>query len=343
MKEGDIVGERLPLIEVKNLKKYFKVNTGKILSETKYVKAVDGVSFKIFEGETFGLVGESGCGKSTTGQLILRLLLPTSGEIYLDGINIYNYSERKFRRLRKDIQIIFQDSSCALDPKMTIEDILAEPLVIHKIVSKYEVPKEVRRLLNAVGLSKDAAKKFPHEFSGGQRQRIGIAKAIATRPRFILCDEPVSSLDVSIQSQILNLMEDLQKEHNLTYLFIAHGLNVVKHVSNRVGVMYLGKIMEIGDVENIYNNPIHPYTKALISAFPDPELDAKRDRIILKGEVPSPINRPKGCSFHTRCPFAMDICKEKEPKLTEVFDGHYVACFLEEKVEAIGGNEEEIY
>ncbi len=331
--------KNVPLIEVKNLVKHFPVNTGVFTNKQKTIKAVDGVSFGINKGETFGLVGESGCGKSTTGRLILRLLPATSGEVLLNGTNIQKFSNKEFRKLRKDLQIIFQDSSCALDPKMTIEDILSEPLLIHKLVSRYEVSKEVNRLLDMVGLSKLAAKKFPHEFSGGQKQRIGIAKAIATRPKFILCDEPVSALDVSIQSQILNLMEDLQKEYDLTYLFIAHGLNVVKHVSKRVGVMYLGKIVEISDVETIYNDSKHPYTKALISAFPDPDPDAERDRIILKGEVPSPINRPEGCAFHPRCPYAMDICREKEPQLTETYDGHQVACFLSEKVGAKSINE----
>lgn len=322
-----------PLIEVKNLVKHFSIKSDFLGNKLKAVKAVDDISFKIYEGETLGLVGESGCGKSTTGNLILRLLQATSGEVLLDGVNIQSYSERQFRKLRKDLQIIFQNSSCALDPKMTIGDILAEPLIIHKIVPRIEISNEVERLLDLVGLSKLAAKKFSHEFSGGQRQRIGIAKAISTKPKFILCDEPVSSLDVSIQSQILNLMDDLQKQYNLTYLFIAHGLNVVKHVSNRVGVMYLGKIVEIGDVDTIYNNPLHPYTQALISAFPDPDLDARKDRIILKGEIPSPINRPKGCAFHTRCQKAMDICKETEPVLQEITDGYSVACFLNEMVD----------
>lgn len=321
-----------PLIEVKDLAKHFPVNLGLLTDKPKTVKAVDGISFTINRGETFGLVGESGCGKSTTGSLILRLLPATSGEVFLDGVNIQKYTEKEFRKLRKDLQIIFQNSSCALDPKMTIEDILAEPLIIHRIVPRIEIPNEVNRLLQMVGLSKLAAKKFPHEFSGGQRQRIGIAKAISTRPKFILCDEPVSSLDVSIQSQILNLMDDLQREFDLTYLFIAHGLNVVRHVSNRVGVMYLGKIVEIGDVEEIYNNPQHPYTQALISAFPDPDIDANKNRIILKGEIPSPINRPKGCAFHPRCHKAMDICREKEPILTDLGEDYSVACFLNETV-----------
>ncbi len=324
--------EITPLIEVRNLAKHFPVSTGVLANKHKTVKAVDGVSFKINPGETFGLVGESGCGKSTTGNLILRLLPATSGEVLLNGVNIQSYSEREFRRLRRDLQVIFQNSSCALDPKMTIEDILTEPLLIHNIVPRLEVSKEVHRLLELVGMSKLAATKFPHEFSGGQKQRIGIAKALSTRPKFVLCDEPVSALDVSIQSQILNLMDDMKREYNLTYLFIAHELNIVKHVSSTVGVMYLGKIVEIGDVEEIYNNPQHPYTQALISAFPDPDLDAKNERIILKGEIPSPINRPRGCAFHTRCQRAMDICREREPVLTEIREGYSVACFLNDEV-----------
>ncbi len=330
---GGIMSGKDPVIEVKDLTKYFYLNKGLFKKRGAELKAVDGVSFHINEKETFGLVGESGCGKSTTGNLILRLLSPTKGEIKLNGVNIETYSDKEFRKLRKDLQIIFQDSSFALDPKMTIEDILSEPLLIHKITSKYEVSKEVHKLLELVGLPKLSAKKFPHEFSGGQKQRIGIARAIATKPKFILCDEPVSALDVSIQSQILNLLEDLQDEYDLTYLFIAHGLNVVKHVSNRVGVMYLGKIVEIGDVETIYNNPKHPYTEALISAFPDPDPDVEKNRVILKREVPSPINKPSGCAFHTRCPKVMDICKEREPKLESMADGHRVACFLNTKNE----------
>lgn len=319
-----------PLIVINNLKKHFKVNSKSYSFNNNLVKAVDGISFNINEGETFGLVGESGSGKSTTGNLILRLLPATDGEIYLNGTEIHQIHEKKFRKLRKDLQIIFQDSSYALDPKMLIEDILAEPLIIHKVVSKYEVRNEVARLLDIVGLSKLAAKKFPHEFSGGQKQRIGIAKALASRPKFIVCDEPVSALDVSVQSQILNLIKDLQDEFKLTYLFIAHGLNVVKHVSNRVGVMYLGKMMEIGDVTEIYDNPKHPYTKALISAFPDPDPNSKRERIILEGDIPSPINRPSGCLFHTRCPYAMDICKEIEPDMKKITDSRSLSCFLEE-------------
>ncbi|MGO1369623.1 MAG: ABC transporter ATP-binding protein [Senegalia sp. (in: firmicutes)] len=320
------------LIEVQNLKKYFNVDNSNIFKDEKKLKAVDGISFDINKGETFGLVGESGSGKSTTGLLMLRLLNPTSGSVYLEGKDIFKYSKAKFRHLRKDLQIIFQDASWALDPKMIIEDILSEPLKIHNIVPRFEREKEVKRLLNIVGLSSKDMKKFPHEFSGGERQRIGIAKAISTKPKFILCDEPVSALDVSIQSKILNLLRDLQSEYDLTYLFIAHGLNVVRHVSDRVGVMYLGRLMEVGDVHTIYNNPKHPYTEALISAFPhtDPEIESKR--IILKGEIPSPINPPLGCVFHTRCPKKMDICEKLVPKLTEVDKDHKSACFLDERV-----------
>jgi len=320
------------LIEIQNLKKYFNINNSNIFKNEKTLKAVDGISFSINKGETFGLVGESGSGKSTTGLLMLRLLSPTSGSVYVEGEDIYKYSKVKFRKMRKDLQIIFQDASWALDPKMIIEDILTEPLKIHNIVPRFEREKEVKRLLNIVGLSSKDMKKFPHEFSGGQRQRIGIAKAISTRPKFILCDEPVSALDVSIQSKILNLLTDLQKEYSLTYLFIAHGLNVVRHVSNTVGVMYLGKLMEIGKGDDIYNSPKHPYTEALISAFPHPDPEIEHKRIILKGEIPSPINTPSGCVFHTRCPYKMDICEKLEPKLTEVGENHKSACFLDEKV-----------
>ena len=320
------------LIEVQNLKKYFNINSSNIFKNEKKLKAVDGISFDIHKGETFGLVGESGSGKSTTGLLMLRLLNPTSGSVYLEGEDVFKYSERKFRHLRKDLQIIFQDAACALDPKMIIEDILTEPLKIHNIVPRFEREKEVKRLLSVVGLSSKDIKKFPHEFSGGERQRIGIAKAISTRPKFILCDEPVSALDVSIQSKILNLLTELQSEYDLTYLFIAHGLNVVRHVSDTVGVMYLGKLMEVGDTHTIYNNPKHPYTKALISAFPHTDPEIEQRRIILKGDVPSPINPPSGCVFHTRCPKRMDICEKLLPVLTELDGGNKSACFLDKRV-----------
>lgn len=317
----------MKIIEVVDLKKSFTINTPVLGIEKARVKAVNGVNFHINQGETLGLVGESGSGKTTTGKLILRLLKPTEGKILLEGKDISNISDRNFRKIRRDLQVVFQNPYAALDPKMTIYDILTQPLVIHKIVEPLEFNKEVVRLLNLVGLSEKDSRRFPHEFSGGQRQRIGIARALASKPKFIVCDEPVSALDVSIQSQILNLMMELQKEFKLSYLFIAHGLNVIKHVSDRVAVMYLGKILEIGDVNTIYNSPKHPYTKALISASPIPNPDIKRDKIRLKGEIPSPINMPKGCVFHTRCQFCMDICKIDEPKLIEK-EEHSVACHL---------------
>ncbi len=315
------------IIEINNLKKHFEVNSS-FGFKTNYVKAVDGVSFDIYEGETLGLVGESGCGKTTTGRLILRLIKPTAGEILLNGKNINNISERQFRHIRKDIQVVFQNPYSALDPKLTIVDILSEPLAKHKIVSKYQYEKEAKRLLDMVGLSSSDMNRFPHEFSGGQRQRIGIARAIATKPKFIICDEPVSALDVSVQSQILNLLANLQKELNISYLFIAHGLNVIRHMSKRVGVMYLGKIVEIGQAEDIFNKPMHPYTKALLEAAPIPDPFIKRERKILEGEVPSAISPPLGCAFHPRCEYAMDICKKETPSLKDYQERHTVACHL---------------
>jgi peptide/nickel transport system ATP-binding protein/oligopeptide transport system ATP-binding protein len=315
------------IIEVKDLTKHFKI-TSKLGTKVDFVKAVNGVSFDVLEGETLGLVGESGCGKSTTGRLILRLIKPTSGDIILEGKNINQISDKELRRIRKDIQVVFQNPYSALDPKMTIADILSEPLSIHKVVHKYQYEQEVKRLLHLVGLNEKDMRKFPHEFSGGQRQRIGIARAIATKPKFIICDEPVSALDVSVQSQILNLLRDLQSELKVSYLFIAHGLNVIRHMSNRVGVMYLGKIVEIGAVEDIYNNPQHPYTKILLASAPIPDPFQARDKQFAKGEVPSPINIPLGCSFHPRCEHAMDICKNKTPFLKDMNIGHRVACHL---------------
>lgn len=323
------------IIEVKDLTKHFKI-TSKMGTKTDSVKAVNGVSFDVYEGETLGLVGESGCGKSTTGRLILRLIKPTSGDIFLEGKNINKISEKELRRIRKDIQVVFQNPYSALDPKMTITDILSEPLSIHKVVHKYQYENEVKRLLNLVGLSSKDMRKFPHEFSGGQRQRIGIARAIATRPKFIICDEPVSALDVSVQSQILNLLTDLQSELKVSYLFIAHGLNVIRHMSNKVGVMYLGKIVEMGAVDDIYNNPQHPYTKVLLSSAPIPDPFHERDKQFVKGEVPSPINTPSGCAFHTRCNSAMEICKTKTPFLKDVNANHKVACHLLDYYEKYG-------
>lgn len=315
------------IIEVKDLTKHFKV-TSKLGTKVDFVKAVNGVSFDVYEGETLGLVGESGCGKSTTGRLILRLIKPTSGDIILEGKNINQISDKELRGIRKDIQVVFQNPYSALDPKMTIADILSEPLSIHKVVHKYQYEQEVKRLLHLVGLNEKDMRKFPHEFSGGQRQRIGIARAIATRPKFIICDEPVSALDVSVQSQILNLLTDLQSELKVSYLFIAHGLNVIRHMSKKVGVMYLGKIVEIGEVEDIYSNPLHPYTKILLASAPIPDPLNARDKQFVKGEVPSPINTPPGCAFHPRCEYAMDLCKNKTPFLKDAKLGHKVACHL---------------
>ncbi|WP_411680856.1 ABC transporter ATP-binding protein [Clostridium thailandense] len=316
------------LLQVKNLKQYFPVESGFFSKKDSYVKAVDDVSFDIYKGETLGLVGESGCGKSTTGKMLVNLLKPTSGEVIFQGQDISNLKGNKRRNLSKEIQIIFQDPYASLNPRMTIGDIIAEPIKINNIYPKEEIEKNVLRLLDCVGLASYHRNRFPHEFSGGQRQRVGIARALAVNPSLIVCDEPVSALDVSIQAQVLNLLKDLQKEFDLTYLFIAHGLNVVKHISDRVGVMYLGKLLELANGKNLYSEPKHPYTQALLSAIPVPDPKIKKNRIILKGDVPSPINPPKGCRFHTRCFKCMDVCKEKEPVLKTLDNGHQVACHL---------------
>lgn len=317
------------LVEVRDLVKHFPIRQGIIFTkQVGAVQAVDGVSFDIKRGETLGLVGESGCGKTTTGRLILRLLEATSGEIHFDGKNIPALPKDELRELRKDMQIIFQDPYGSLNPRMTVGDIVGEPLHIHKIARGADKEKRVRELLEVVGLSAFHARRFPHEFSGGQRQRIGIARALAVDPRLIICDEPVSALDVSIQAQVINLLEDLQDEFGLTYLFIAHDLSVVKHISDRVAVMYLGKIVELTAKDELYHNPKHPYTQALLSAIPEADPTIKKERILLKGDVPSPINPPTGCRFHTRCPKVMDICKVEEPKFIDSGDGHYVACHL---------------
>ena len=318
------------LVTVSHLKKYFPVDRtifGRVLAN---VKAVDDVSFTICEGETLGLVGESGCGKSTTGRLLLRLLEPTSGQITFDGHELTSYSAEEMRKLRREMQIIFQDPYASLNPRMTVGRIVAEPLIRHGIARGAKCRDRVAELLTCVGLDPNYSRRYPHEFSGGQRQRIGIARALATNPRLIICDEPVSALDVSIQSQVLNLLKALQNEFKLTYLFIAHGLNVVKHVSDRIGVMYLGKMVELAGGDELYAHPLHPYTEALLSAIPVPDPTAKRERIILSGDVPSPINPPEGCRFHTRCPKAMEVCRVKEPELIEN-KGHLVACHLVNK------------
>lgn len=316
------------MIEVKNLKKQFDIKSSVLGIEQGVVNAVNGVEFKIEKGETLGLVGESGSGKSTTGRLILRLLEPTEGKIYLEGRDISTIPNREFRKLRKDLQIVFQNPYSALDHKMTTYDILVQPLQIHKIVPPLEYKNEVERLLEMVGLSPKDSSKFPHEFSGGQRQRIAIAKALATKPKFIVCDEPVSALDVSVQSQILNLTMDLQEQFGLSYLFISHDLSVIRHVSDRVAVMYLGKIVEKGNVDDIFDSPKHPYTKALISAALLPEPGKAGNRIKLEGEIPSAMNIPTGCSFHDRCPHRMHKCESLEPKLREFDDGRVVSCHL---------------
>ena len=318
------------LIEVNNLKMYFPVTSGIIMQrKVAEIKAVDGVSFFIRKGETLGLVGESGCGKTTTGRCILRLYEPTDGEVKYDGRSLQAMSTREMRGMRRQMQIIFQDPYGSLNPRMTCGDIVGEPLIVHKLTSgKGEYRDRMTELLQIVGLNPYMADRYPHEFSGGQRQRIGIARALAVNPSFIVCDEPVSALDVSIQAQVINLLEELQEQLGLTYLFIAHDLSVVRHISDRVAVMYLGHIVEIADRTELYENPLHPYTKALLSAvpIPDPVVEAQRERIILEGDVPSPLNPPAGCVFHTRCPIAIDDCQLEIPDLREVTPNHWVAC-----------------
>jgi len=314
------------LLEVNELVKYFPVRSGVLQRATAYVKAVDGVSFKIKAGETLGLVGESGCGKTTVGRSILRLTTATSGEVLYEGKDVLKARPRELKALRRNMQIIFQDPYSSLDPRLQIAESVGLPLYVHGMKSAKQRKEIVVAMLEKVGLGTQHLTHYPHEFSGGQLQRIGIARALTLRPKFIVCDEPVSALDVSIEAQILNLLSDLQDEFGLTYLFIAHNLSVVKHFSDRVAVMYLGKIVELAERNEIYQNPLHPYTQALMSAIPIPNPKRKRERIILTGDVPSPLNPPKGCHFHTRCPVAMEQCKQQEPEFKEVEPNHWVAC-----------------
>ena len=318
-----------PLLRVENLIKHFPLGGRLFSHEPEVVHAVDRVSFDIAQGETLGLVGESGCGKSTTGRTILRLIEPTSGDVWFDGRNVPRLDAEELRAIRREMQIIFQDPYASLNPRMTVGAIVGEALLIHKLTnSARELEDRVLELLETVGLQPDHLRRYPHEFSGGQRQRIGIARALAVSPRLIVCDEPVSALDVSIQAQVINLLEDLQQKFDLTYLFIAHDLSVVQHISTRVAVMYLGRIVEIAGASELYTSPRHPYTEALLSAVPIPDPEVKRQRIVLKGDVPSPVRPPSGCHFHTRCPRAFERCSHEAPLLKDVAAGHRAACHL---------------
>ena len=323
------------LLEVKGLVKHFPITRGILFQkQVGAVQAVNGLSFTIKKGETLGLVGESGCGKSTTGRLILRLIEPTAGSVQFEGRDVLALNKREMRELRRDMQIVFQNPYASLDPRMTVGDSIAEPLRVHGTHKGAALNNRVRELLDRVGLNAQYADRYPHEFSGGQRQRIGIARALAINPKFVVCDEPVSALDVSVQAQVLNLMSDLQKEFGLTYLFIAHNLSTVQHISDRVAVMYLGNMMELAASEELYANPKHPYTQALLSAVPVPDpvemKERVKQRIILQGDIPSPTNPPSGCVFHTRCPYAMDVCKSKTPPFRDIGQEHFVACHLYE-------------
>ncbi len=319
------------LVEVKDLKMYFPITQGIVIQKhVGDIKAVDGITFNIHRGETLGLVGESGCGKSTTGRAILQLYTPTGGEVHFEGQDIVKMKGENLRKMRRRMQMIFQDPYASLNPRMTVGNIIAEPLEVHNILKRSERRDRVKELLEVVGLNPYFINRYPHEFSGGQRQRIGVARALALNPDFIVADEPISALDVSIQAQVINLLEDLQEQFGLTYLFIAHDLSVVRHISDRIAVMYLGKLVELADRFTLYDNPLHPYTQALLSAvpIPDPVIEEKRQRIILEGDVPSPANPPNGCNFCTRCPKVFEPCYEQEPEFKEVEPGHWVACHL---------------
>jgi oligopeptide transport system ATP-binding protein len=322
------------LMHVKDLVKHFPITQGIVIQrQVGAVRAVDGVSFDVRKGETLGLVGESGCGKSTTGRTILQLYRPTSGDVVFDDVNLVTLKGGDLRKMRRKMQMIFQDPYASLNPRMTISEIIGEPLIVHRVASGKEVEQRVENLLELVGLSPTFANRFPHEFSGGQRQRIGVARALALQPSFIVCDEPISALDVSIQAQVVNLLEDLQQQFGLTYLFIAHDLSMVRHISDRVAVMYLGVIVELASRDEIYHSPLHPYTQALLSAvpIPDPFAEAQRRRVILQGDVPSPTNPPSGCRFRTRCPIAQDVCAQSRPEWRELKPGHFVACHFAEQ------------
>jgi oligopeptide/dipeptide ABC transporter ATP-binding protein len=320
--------KRKVLVEVKHLVKYFPVRSGFFKRVNDWVKAVDDVSFFIYEGESFGLVGESGCGKTTVGRTILRLIPATGGSVHFNGQDVYELTGKELKQMRRDMQIIFQDPYSSLDPRMPVGESISEGLRIHTDKSGQERYDTVVEMLSRVGLRADHARRYPHEFSGGQRQRIGIARALALRPKFIVCDEPVSALDVSIQAQVLNILKELQDDFDLTYLFIAHNLSVVEHFSDRVGVMYLGKMVEMATREDLYADPLHPYTQALMSAIPIPDPTVKRQRVLLQGDVPSPLNPPSGCRFHTRCPLAFDKCAQEEPPFKDYGHEHYAACWL---------------
>ncbi|MEL7605060.1 ABC transporter ATP-binding protein [Sedimentibacter saalensis] len=321
------------LVEVKNLKKHFFKNKGIIKKHYEITKAVDDVSFYIKKGETLGLVGESGCGKSTTGRTVLRLYEPTAGQILYNGVDIAGMNREQLMPYRKKMQMIFQDPYASLNARMTVADIIGEPMDIHNLAHGHERQEKIFELLDTVGLNKDHAARYPHEFSGGQRQRIGIARSLAVDPEFIICDEPISALDVSIQAQVVNMLEDLQEQRGLTYLFIAHDLSMVKHISDRVGVMYLGSLVEVASSKELYRNPVHPYTQALLSSIPipDPDIAEASRRIVLEGDVPSPVNPPSGCKFRTRCKYATERCKEEDPILRDIGGEHFVACHLLDK------------
>jgi peptide/nickel transport system ATP-binding protein len=330
MSDHSAVESNSDLVYVKGLKKYFPVRAGIMQRVVAQVQAVDDVSFSIRKGETLGMVGESGCGKTTVGRTMLRLVEPTAGSVLYDGKDVFQLKRNELKAVRRDLQIIFQDPYASLDPRVPIGESVMEGLQIHNIGRPKERVEIMHETLKKVGLETYHARRFPHEFSGGQRQRIGIARALALRPKFLVCDEPVSALDVSIQSQVLNILKDLQKEFGLTYLFIAHNLSVVEHISDRVAVMYLGKMVELADRDELYRRPLHPYTQALMSAIPIPDPKLKRKRLILKGDVPSPLNPPSGCRFHPRCPIAQSVCAEREPEFRELAPGHFAACHFAE-------------